>query len=307
MSGRQENKERGFWSAFMLMLTVTLALLGFGGAVLIRSEAVAVSRKSATLQTDYAADAAMHFAIRAMQLGTYDDDMTIPELGGVTVSVDTVSSAGGVSLYIDASKLEANRSITVNMTGALGAIIASGNVYWRVWSLNEWGWFNRGLTDEYVTTLPPVDTTALRTLAASQGYEKLANFTPPANYPSGSFYTVDGVTPYVTYVDGNLTITNNITVYGIFVVTGTVTIGTNAQIQGVVYSVGDVHLDPYGSRSSIVGGLITGGDVINTGSWWYVSSVRYHLDYIETFEDFGNVGHSSEDAIYYYVDNITYY
>lgn len=307
MTGRQDNNERGFWSAFMLMLTVTLALLGFGGAILIRSEAVAVSRKSATLQTDYAADAAMQFAIRAMQLGTYDDDMTIPELGGVTISVDTVASASGVSLVIDASKLDANREITVNMTGALGAIIASGNVHWRVWSLNEWGWYNRGLTDEYVTTLPPVDTTALRTLAASQGYEKLTNFTPPANYPSGSFYTVDGVTPYVTYVDGNLTITNNITVFGIYVVTGSVSIGTNAQIDGVVWSAGSVQLDPYGSRSSIVGGLITGGDVTNTGGWPWISTVRYSLDRIQTFETFGNVGHSNNDAVYFYINNITYY
>lgn len=300
-------EERGFWSAFMLMLTVTLALLGFGGAILIRSEAVAVSRKSATLQTDYAADAAMQFAIRAMQLGTYQDGMTIPDLGGVTISVDTMASAAGVSMFINASKMEAKREITVNMTGALGAIVASGHVHWRVWSLNESGWFNRGLTDEYVTTLPPVDTTALRTLAASQGYEQLSSFTPSANYPSGSFYTVDGVTPYVTYVDGDLTITNNIDVYGIFVVTGTVSIGTNATIHGVVYSVGSVTLDPYGSSSSIIGGLITGGDVTNSGGWPWISTIRYSLDYTKTFETFGNVGHSNNDAVYYYIDNITYY
>jgi len=301
--------ERGFWAAFMLMLTVTLALLGMGGAVLIRSEAASIARKINTMQVDYAADSALFFALGAMQADTFTSGMTIPDVGGASSTMTTTNSGSNIVMRIHSEKIGSKRNITITLSKRIGAMTSEGDINWRIVPLDERGFWDPNLSDDNVASPPVVDVAALEALSNSQGYKKTSDYTATNNYPATNFYKVDGVTPNVIYVNGNLTIPAGFTVYGIFVVTGTVSIGPNAKVIGIIHTTtnSDITVNTNGSRHSVEGGIVATGNVNYTGGFISYATVKYNANYMETFQTYGNISNVSNGNSFCYIKNIKYY
>ena len=138
-----------------------------------------------------------------------------------------------------------------------------------------------------------IDDQALYNLAASQSHiETGSNFSPAHNYPSGSFY-YSGQTPNVTHVLGDLLILENRTIYGIFYVEGGVTIEGNGTLDGVLYLPNESSTFIGGGGNSypgsVIGGIISTGDIDGAGNHIYV---QYEPAYLTDFSQYGDTGAS---------------
>jgi len=84
-------QEEGFWSAFVFIFLVTLALLGLGSYTLIRSEGSNTANDVKAVQAEYAANGAAFFGISAFNQGIFDSDLegTSLTIGNCTATLDT--------------------------------------------------------------------------------------------------------------------------------------------------------------------------------------------------------------------------
>ena len=86
-------REEGIWSSFVILFLLTLALMGLGAHVLVRSE----SRNTANLirarQADYAANGAAYYGMRRLRLGALDESTPL-SIGPGTVDLDTALVTG---------------------------------------------------------------------------------------------------------------------------------------------------------------------------------------------------------------------
>lgn len=138
-------------------------------------------------------------------------------------------------------------------------------------------------------SLPPgIQDTLLTSLASDQGHTISGNFKPADGYPNGSFY-YSGDVPNVTHVGGDLKVSGNGTVYGIFVVEGNVELKGDARVVGVIYlpNPGSTVIRGGGSpwESSVTGAIVTAGSVEGKGKFGPKTdiTVRLHTEYLEAF------------------------
>ena len=262
-------REEGFWSAFVLILLTTLALMGMGAYVLMKSEGVNVASQAESLQTDYSATAAVYYGLRALQLGTFTDGGSIT-VGGVSVTLDTARIQGGSdSLNVTARTSDGTQTnigvvledVAVWTTGNVTNITIFGN------NSNQ----NSNLVARNSSSVMVMNVVALQ---ATPGAEVLSgNKTINSNHSSTgntNFYQSDGVTPNVTIVNGNLTVGRRGRLYGIVVVTGNLTIqrnwSSNGRIEGVVYMPTPGSTISMQKNTQIRGGVLSNGDIIGTSS-----------------------------------------
>lgn len=290
--------EKGFISVFTLIFVITLGLMGLGSAFLLKSESQNVVSNIQGMQTDYAADSAMWFALQSLAI----DSLNVPDtlnVGDATVYMDTSTGTGGTTMVsVEAETGLCSRAITVEITlspGGLRGITTKGDlnpVFNSIEVWNEDGQPDPSLIRENLDKLPEIDESALQAMAVNQGNSYHGNFSTPQNlpdgYPNGSFYQADGVTPNVTYVDGNLNVPDDYDAYGIFIVTGDVMINLRAEIHGVVYVIGGgtttlvgPMAEPYGDQPPVTGGIISGGDVQGWGANSCV--VQYNSAFMDEF------------------------
>jgi len=174
------------------------------------------------------------------------------------------------------------------------AIFTMGTVF------NVGAWDSLGNPDSTLIktqtgSFPDFDYTSLFALSTSQGHDQTASpFRPADNYPNGSFYQADGITPNVTHVYNGLNVGGSRTVYGIFLVEGNVTLNGSAHIEGIIVLVNERSTiitgggDP--SESTIKGAIISHGDISGFGGH---INVQQWPEYIRELKKFDNTEEGS--------------
>jgi hypothetical protein len=274
--------EEGFWAAFIIAFVVTLSLMAIGGSMLIRSEGVSVGIQAQVLKADYATDGAIYYALGRMNEGSLSEGSIT--IGDVDVSLDTLKLTGE----------DAHAQIIA--TASIGSIQRTSVVdlwdrrHFAVWTTKEvrdltvydsLGTADDRLEVEFADSVFSMDIATLLALSTAQGHDQgPALFTPPNNYPNGSFY-FSGNTPNVTYCSGDMQVQAGRTAYGIYVVQSAVVIQNSASIQGVCYLITDGQTITLQDGSLIQGGALTQGDV--QGQNINVSSIRHKPEYMTVF------------------------
>ena len=144
--------------------------------------------------------------------------------------------------------------------------------------------------EQNVPELPVVDYTLLDTLSDMQLNTQAGNWTATNNFPSASFYNV-GVTPNVTHVTGNMTVPAGVTVYGIFMVDGNLTLqsasGPDGTIIGVVYMPNSTSTVTMGSWTVVNGGIMAKCNIVGPPWWRFAYGLVTHVpDYTRVFSQF---------------------
>ena len=283
-------KEEGFWSAFVLILLTTLALMGMGAYVLMRSEGINVADEIESLQTDYSATGAVYYSLRALQAGTFSDGASVT-IGGVSVTLDTArTQSGNDSLHVMARTSDG----TVTEVGAVlegVAVWTTGNVI-NVSIFDNNGNQSSNLVARNASSIMVMNLAALLAVPNAQVFT--GNTTINNTYsPTGNtnFYQSDGVTPNVTIVNGNLTIGRNGTVYGIVVVRGNLTIQSGGflwgfsagRVVGVVYLPDSGNTISMARRTRITGAVLSNGNITGSGSGGIIT---HNINYVNTFVTF---------------------
>lgn len=281
--------QAGFWSVFTIIILLTLVLLGMGASVMMRSSSTSVMHQKYSVQADYSANAGAYYGIKRLQTGAIDESATI-QIGSGSVSLDTslYSGSTNIRLLVQADVAQASRIIEVELAspGQLKdkAIYTTGNVF-NVAGKDSLGSHNSDLVVTNADSIPSIREDSLSVMSAAQGYDTTAvSFSAPTNYPATSFYQLDGVTPNIVHVKGDLVVSGGIDLYGIWIVEGDVTLHGSARIYGVVYLPNATSTIITGggnpSQSTIQGGIISHGNISGTGNH---ISVQHQPEYMKVF------------------------
>jgi len=301
MNRRDIQREEGFWSALVLIFLITLALMGLGASVLMRGEGKNVANQYAALQADYAANGGVYYGLRRLELGSLDESTAIT-IGNGTVALDTSKIAGttDILLTVNATVGGVQKGFSIRLTSDdptgwdTTAVFTMGTVL-NVTAKDPSGQDDPNKLVENATSFPDFDTTSLFVISTSQGHDQTASpFRPVNNYPNGSFYQADGITPNITHVFGDLVVGGDTTVYGIFIVEGSVTLNGNARVYGMLVLVNERSTIITGGggkqESSVTGGIVSHGDINGTGNH---ISVRQVPEYIRELKKFDNTEEGS--------------
>ena len=287
-------REDGFWSAFVFIFLVTLAMLGIGSYTLVRSEGSNVSNDVRAVQAEYAANGAAFFGMKALWQGNFDSQLEESGLniGNCTVTLDTsLDVSGSVWLTITATRGKAERQIQILIDPGLGfkdkAIVTTGIVS-KVVALDENRVEDPKKLVSKADSIPTIKEDSLKAIAVAQGHKKVGNLIGTNNYPEKSFYSsVDGVTPNVTWVTGNFQLNGNTSVYCIFIVEGDVTINGTDRIYGTVYLPNEKSTIIRGGgtpgESTILGSIVSHGNITGKGAH---ITVQYDPVYMGEFCEF---------------------
>lgn len=260
--------EEGFFSSMILMFLVTLAMMGLGAFVLTRSEGASVTTQIQTIQAEYAAEGAVYYGVQRLAQGSLNEAQAL-SIGGGNVILDTTTVSGSIYLNVIATTGSMTRRIRVEVEESGGGLadkaIYTTDVVFFTTACDSLQNTDDSRKVENADSIPSMDLAALWALSNSQGHNQSGTFYPSSGYPSGNFYQPDGVTPNVTYVNGNMRVNDGRTVYGIYVVTGWVNLRPSARVEGVIYVVNDnpTWLRGGGSTAtpSIQGGVVSEGEI----------------------------------------------
>lgn len=130
------------------------------------------------------------------------------------------------------------------------------------------------LVIEHAPFMPYIDYASLVNQSVLQGHIYSGHTHISDGYPNGNFY-YSGLTPNVTWVDGDLHVQNNRTIYGIYIVEGETTFDENVTVEGIIYTPNTGTLitktkDDDSIMTNINGGIITWGGVDGAGYQIYV-------------------------------------
>jgi len=281
-------REDGFLSAMYLVFLVTLGLMGMGAFMLIRSEGRTVASNAEMYRAQYAANGAAYYGIRRLELGILDEESGL-DIGGAIVALDTTRSGQETSLFINSvyGDLSSRLRIRLKSNDMSGNAVYSTGTVFNVDARDSVNTRDPSLITQAADSIPTIDVGTLSALATAQGNVEGGTFQPNNGYPSGSFFQADGVTPTVTWVNGNLRVRGNRTVYGIFVVTGWVRLDGNARVQGIIYMPNNQLLTIHGggnpSGSSVTGGVVSEGNLVGFGNH---VNVRHEPTFMRTFSKY---------------------
>ena len=286
-------EENGFWSAYVLIFVVTLALMGMGAAMLMRNEGVSIAKTAERVQADYAAESGVFFGIKAIEKGvltTDNNEMNI-SVGNASVYINLESDGGNQQLSVTSDYGNSSSTVVVDVqsgTIADRVIIAKSSIS-GIKAYNESGIEDNNLLLQN-TDIPTIDVAALYALSSPSGQnhdQPVANWSPLNNY-LGSFFVPGTGQPNVTHVYGNLNVGTNIQIWGIFVVDGSVTLNPGSNVQGVIYVVNssNTYMDRiwYGATIRVNGGVVTNGDV--SASWLGNVKVQHNPTFMQAFAAF---------------------
>ncbi len=293
MKRKWHRKEEGFLSSFLIIFMVTLALMTAGAYVLVNSEGINMVNQIQLLQTGYAADSGIFYALRALRDTSFVDPTTMT-VGNATVTLSTDTTAERIFLNVESnmSLVENNLQIEARVDSLPNIAIISTNDVSDINTQDGAGIDNENYLFANTDSIPPVDNTTLQSLSNSQGHDDLSGGTHTAidGDPDGSFsfWNSPGV-PNVTYITGDLFVQASSTIFGIYYVLGDVTLHwNNAQVQGVIYAPNessDIYLYDGVSTPYVVGGIVTGGRVIGN---WGSPNVQYNFNFMTAFGTFLN-------------------
>ena len=281
-------KEEGFFSAFVLVFLVTLGLMGIGASILVQSESKNVTHHINSVKSDYLMEGAAFYATAALSTGTLMSDTSFT-VENIDVDVDTSYDDDQLVMDVTASVEDYERTIRFELVQHplwQKAIYVHGDVT-NAYAKDSDGHVDNSLIVANQNPMPQVATSTLNSMAASQVHEQNNGWVATDNYPgTGSFY-FSGNTPNVTHVYGNMSV-GNVTIYGIYVVDGNVTLtNKRADIRGVIYLVNPettlTAQNSYATRTELQGGIFGFGSVTASGRSLYV---RHNPEYMRVFSNY---------------------
>jgi len=277
--------ERGMISAVFLVFLVTLGLMGLGIFKLIQGEARSVTEHVTAGHVKYAANGAAYYGMRCLDLGALDETTALG-IGAVNVVLDSSIVGDELHLHVEATQGDLKSKIRIRMkprTLADYAVYLAGAAV-NVNTRDSTGLDETSVLVDNASSMPGVDTATLYAMSTAQGHDQTdATFVPPDGY-GGSYYQADGVTPNVHHIMGSLDVIGGRSIYGLFVVDGSIEIAGSARVVGVIYVVNPLATLILGggspSGASITGGIVSHGDLFGTGSH---ISITHQPEYMRTF------------------------
>jgi hypothetical protein len=241
---KQLGKEEGFFSAFVLIFLVTLGLMGMGASILVQSDSKSIIRHMNSRKSDYVIEGAAFYAAAAVTAGKLTSDTTFT-INNIDVSVVMSTNQDctlvvNITADIDDDQI---RTIQFEMEEDAiwkKAIYMHGDVDNSVVTRDSTGAYDwdSDLIVANKSMMPPVTNILLFDMASDQDHDRGDGWTPTSEYPyAGASFYESGITPNVTYVMGDMTVNNGITVWGIFVVDGDVELKRNSLVNGIIYLV----------------------------------------------------------------------
>jgi len=208
-------------------------------------------------------------------------------LGGDTLTVTVKNDSIGMTPIPHRVKINSNakNGKTKNLTQVLVfdrsfnefAVWAKDTVI-SVTTQDSLGVVNPDLLMKNAPFMPKIDKDSLVTDASAQSHVASdtsdvdglhsggGHFHPGNGFPNGSFYydsTATSQAPNVIYIQGDLHIRDNRTIYGIYIVEGNVLLNQNAAVKGVLYlpNPSSRVYNKQNGNSQVTGGIVTWGEV----------------------------------------------
>ncbi len=180
--------------------------------------------------------------------------------------------------------------VTIDVSPDIGryAIYATGNVD-KINVYDEHGFRDHSLLVENAGVMPPFEWDGLKAEAQLQRGAKNASHDHVAciknkDHKDRSSFYFKGKTPNITVVYGDLKISGNKTVYGIYVVYGDIILNGNVHVEGVLAmpDPGSVVMHGGGNpgKMNVTGGMLINADARGTGNH---ISVKYNPEYMSVF------------------------
>ena len=266
-------------AAFAMLAVVSLSLMGTDSRMSVNF----VQR----LQAQYLAEAGIEYGISLVLQGQGGPYTEIVSAGGgyFSLSIDEVGEELTITSIGDKDRAEKGVEVKMNYRPPIGdiAIFSTDDIN-NVTALDEAGDPDSSLMMANAPFLPDMDDSTLIALATAQGHvETGATFTPSHGYPNFNFY-FSGTTPNVTWVQNDLRVLGGRTVYGIFVVDGSIELVGAARVDGVLYMRNDFDVVGQGGGgppgSIVTGGIVANGAINGTGNH---ITVRYNSEYMGKF------------------------
>ena len=270
-------REEGVFTAFFIIMMLTLALLGIGATVVLRNESRSVSDQHFLKDADYSAESAVYFAMDRVRLG-YEDESENITINGYACEYSIQDS--GTSSYIIASAQTHDDDVTSD-----NDIVSTITVLFSLMDYSDFGFLGTkdisGVLDTYdedgnpddnlqkddldESDFPTIDLSYYDSLATVQG-NNLSGGTInwSSDYPPGAtdFWLIPDSIPNVTYVRGNLNVKKFVTIYGIFIVEGDYMLYQGSTVNGIIYQPNadwNKYRSGSGKDCTINGGVITNG------------------------------------------------
>ncbi len=279
----------GLSIAFVFFIILTFATLGVVGHSLMTTDSRMSVNFVQTLQAQYLAEAGVEYGISLVfqgQRGPYTETVSS---GGGYFSLSIEEAVDEITLISTGDIDRAEKGVEVKMSyqPPIGdfAIFSTDEID-NVTPLDEAGDPDPSLMIENAPFLPDMDDSTLIALATAQGHvETAAEFSPAHGYPNFNFY-YSGNTPNVTWVQNDFRVNGGRTVYGIFVVDGSIRLNGSSRVEGVLYLRNPLGIVIHGggnpTQSSVTGGIIANGTVDGTGNH---ITVHYNSEYMGKFEE----------------------
>lgn len=283
-------EESGFWSAVSILVLTALAALGFSTYTTVRNEGSNAVNQMQSLKADFAATSGAYMGI-ALYNSTQNFQPQTLSISEANVQISVAPVLGSTTEDLLTSRATYNNqqsTVQIVITKPLPpippppqldtmAIYTTGTIT-NVTPQDSAGNSKSWLMKQNADSIPTIRINDLIALSNTQGHTKIGNWSAP-DYWCGSYWNSPGV-PNVTYVQGNMSVSGSRTVYGIFVVTGTVTLNGNCNVIGVVYLPNQTSSIFHGSGSqddSVEGGVISHGNISGTGNHVNVKNKKTYM------------------------------
>jgi len=267
----------------------TMVTLGVVGNLLMSTENRMSVNFAQRLQAQYLAEAGTEYGISLVlqgQGGPYTE--TVSTGGGyfsLSIEQDSVIT---LTTTGDIDRAEKGVEVKMNYRPPIGDIaVFSTDDIDNVTALDEAENPDSSLMIANAPFLPDMDDSTLIAMAITQGHvETGSEFKPSHGYPNFNFY-FSGTTPNVTWVQNDLKVLGGRTVYGIFVVDGSITLVGSARVDGVLYMRNEFDVVGQGGGpppgSIVTGGVVANGPVSGAGNH---ITVRYNSEYMGKYGEY---------------------
>ena len=273
--------------AFVFFIILTFATLGVVSLSLMTTDSQMSVNFVQTLQAQYLAEAGIEYGISLIfqgQGGPYTETVSVGG-GYFSLSIEqdsvelTLTSTGNID------RAEKGVQVKMNYRPPIGdfAVFSTDDIV-NVSALDEAGDPDPSLMIANWPFLPDMDDSTLIALATAQGHVETGSaFVPSHGYPNFNFY-FSGSIPNVTWVQGDLRVNGGTTIYGIFVVDGSIVLNGSSRVEGVLYMRNSANIVISGggnpTQSSVTGGIVANGEINGSGNH---ITVHYNSEYMGIF------------------------
>lgn len=259
--------EQGFVSALVLIFLITLALMGMGAYILVRTEGEGIARQAMVTQMDFAAEGAYFWAQKVMMRATPGTPIDSIDgqswnINGVEVSINasphTATSFADYDLTLSANSYGA-ANFTTDVVIAVKDMDLENIAVWTASTINvnevyvcdsrygttetyPWNAENELMLISYGTgcdTIPTMNDATLQALALSQHRNPDLHVWTDTTV-AGSSWSTSGDAPATAPDTDFLRISDGLP--NVFYITGNLTVNIDDTLSGIIYVEGNVSM-----------------------------------------------------------------